>query len=157
MQNCSVRPWDVRATRTKREIWKSGDAGHLERLPGQHPSPRGGVCVVSAVGPSKDPARASTCSHPCLRFLVSCALLSVCPAPTPGLSGPIKHQRHVFSPSLRPLDPGSLSFLPVLHCSSFLSPISSLNSLLVMVFFCTSPSVQGLHVPCTVASSCFLG
>ena len=116
MQNCSVRPWDVRATRTKREIWKSGDAGHLERLPGQHPSPRGGVCVVSAVGPSKDPARASTCSHPCLRFLVSCALLSVCPAPTPGLSGPIKHQRHVFSPSLRPLDPGSLSFLPVLHC-----------------------------------------
>ena len=147
MLNCSMRPWDVRATRTKREIGRSGDAGiwssclgsahpgcgvwalgavaravptpgvgsgHLERLPGHCPPrvwglgtwsgcpgsahPGCGVCVSSPVGPSRDPARTSTCSHPSLWFLVSCALLSVFPALTPGLPGPIKHQQHVFSP-----------------------------------------------------------
>lgn len=140
MLNCSVRPWNVRATRTKREIWKSGDPGHLERC---------GVCVVSTVGPSGDPARASSL-HPLPPVPTVPGVLcpSVClPAPTPGLSGPIKHQQHVFSPSLSPLAPGSLSFLPVLHCFSILSAVSSLSSLLVRVSFVHHPLSKGSMYP----------
>ena len=155
------------SNKNKKRNWEISRRGHLERLPGQCPPrvwglgiwsgclgsahPGCAVCVSSPVGPSRDPARTSTCSHPSLWFLVSCALLSVFPAPTLGLPGPIKHQQHVFSPSLRPLDPGSLSFLPVLHCSSFLSTISSLNSLLVLVYFVPHPLSNGsmYPAPCT--------
>ena len=160
MLTCSMRPWDVRATRTKREIWKSGDPGIWRGCLGSTPPPGVGSVSFPLLGPqgTLHVPPASTRSHPCLRFLVSCALLSVFPALTPGISGPIKHQQHVFPPSLRPLAPGSLSFLPVLHCFSFLSAVSSLSSLLVRVSFVHHPLSKGSMYPaCTVASSCFLG
>lgn len=167
-----MRPWDVRATRTKREIGRSGDAGIWSGCLGSaHPGC--GVWALGAVARAVPTPGVGSVSLPLSG--PHGTLHAPPPAPTRA-SGSWCLVPFCLSFQLWPLDfLGQLStsnmyFLLTETIRPWISLLSSRSSLLLLLvhnlfsqqltgpgLFCTSPSVQWLHVPCTVASSCFLG